>query len=262
MSYILEAKSVQISPIRILAEGIKSMIVEMSLICDKNGIRMIAMDKKSKIILIHLELFANKFEKFEYNHSSPKFILGVNTDHFYKIVKTASNSDTITFFVSQSDLNTLGILLEDGNIKQMTQYKLNLIDRDEPDLPFPDSTFPFRITMPSADLQKICRDMTLLDARIVEIKNVNSTLSFSCKGHFASCTTTIGDNANEFGIENEKKDEIISGMFSIPFLTLFTKCTNLCNNIEIYMKNDWFLMIKYTVAELGEIKLCLMPAVV
>jgi hypothetical protein len=25
------------------------------------------------------------------------------------------------------------------------------------------------------------------------------------------------------------------------------------------MKNDWFMMIKYVIANLGEIKLCLMP---
>jgi hypothetical protein len=30
-------------------------------------------------------------------------------------------------------------------------------------------------------------------------------------------------------------------------------------NMEIHMKNGWFLMIRYVVANLGEIKLCLMP---
>jgi hypothetical protein len=48
-------------------------------------------------------------------------------------------------------------------------------------------------------------------------------------------------------------------MFSLPHLVLFTKCTNLCNNLEIHMKNDWFLMIRYVVANLGSIQLCLMP---
>jgi len=42
-------------------------------------------------------------------------------------------------------------------------------------------------------------------------------------------------------------------------LVLFSKCTNLCNSIELYLKNDFPLIIKYSVASLGEIKLCLAP---
>ena len=37
------------------------------------------------------------------------------------------------------------------------------------------------------------------------------------------------------------------------------KLSRNCNSIEIYLKNDYPLIIKYTVASLGEIKLCLAP---
>ena len=37
--------------------------------------------------------------------------------------------------------------------------------------------------------------------------------------------------------------------------------TNLCSNIELYLKNDYPLIIKYSVASLGDIKLCLTPRV-
>jgi proliferating cell nuclear antigen len=210
-------------------------------------------------VLVHLRLNAEKFEKFEYNHTSPKFVIGINTDHLYRIVRTATNDDTITFYVDQADPNSLGILLEDGERKQVTRFKLNLLDRDEPDIQLPETEFSTHITMPSLDFQKICRDMTLLGAKTVEIKNVNSSLTFSCKGHFASRTTVMGDSESEFSIQKKESDEIVTGTFSLPHLVLFTKCTNLCNNLEVRMKNDWFLMIRYVVANLGEIKLCLMP---
>jgi DNA polymerase III sliding clamp (beta) subunit (PCNA family) len=96
-------------------------------------------------------------------------------------------------------------------------------------------------------------------AKTVEIKSIGETLTFSCKGQFATRSTILGDSDSEFSIHKQKTDEIISGNFSLPHLTLFTKCTNLSSNMELYMKNDWFLMIKYVVANLGEIKLCLMP---
>jgi hypothetical protein len=42
-------------------------------------------------------------------------------------------------------------------------------------------------------------------------------------------------------------------------LGYFIKCTNLCSQIEMYLENDLPLVVKYYVASLGEIKLCLAP---
>lgn len=255
--YIVEAKTVQTGAVRTLIEALRSILVEMSLLFDKDGIRMIAMDN-TRTVLVHLRLQAEKFEKFTYAHNVPKLIIGVTTDHLYRIVRTATNDDTLTFYIDGEDPNSLGILMENGDKKQIHRYKLSLLDRDEPDITLPETEFSTRITMPSLDFQKICRDMTLLSAKTVDITNVGSTLTFACKGHFASRTTVMGDTEAEFNIQKKTNDEIVSGTFSIPHLVLFTKCTNLCNNLEIHMKNGWFLMIRYVVANLGEIKLCLM----
>ena len=53
--------------------------------------------------------------------------------------------------------------------------------------------------------------------------------------------------------------EIVQGVFSLKYLTLFTKCTNLCQTIQVYLKNDYPLIICYSVGNLGEIKMCLAP---
>jgi proliferating cell nuclear antigen len=258
VDYLVEAKTVQTGAIRTLVEALKCILVEMSLLFDSEGIRMVAMDN-TRTVLVHLRLYSDKFEKYAYNHTAQKFIIGVNTDHLYRIIKTATNDDTITFYVENNDPNTLGILLEDGEKKQVTRYKLNLLDRDEPDIQLPETEFSAHVTMPSLDFQKICRDMTLLGAKTVEIKNVGSSLTFGCKGHFASRTTVMGDSENDFSIQKKVNDEIVTGLFSLPHLVLFTKCTNLCNNLEIHMKNDWFMLIRYVVANLGDVKLALMP---
>lgn len=268
MGYIVEAKTVQTGAIRTLKEALKCILVEMSLIFDNEGIKMIAMDT-SKTILVHMKLYADKFEKFVYKYNAKQFIIGVNTEHLYRIVKTATNDDTITFYIDESDIGTLGILLENSEKKQVTRYKLSLIDTDVQDLKLPETEFSTHVTMPSTDFQKICRDMTLLGAKTVEIKNVAPTLTFTCKGSFASRTTVMGEEDSEISIQKSSSKTagseagvptITVGNFSLPTLVLFTKCTNLCNNLEIQMKNDWFLMIRYVIANLGEIKLCLMPA--
>ena len=50
-------------------------------------------------------------------------------------------------------------------------------------------------------------------------------------------------------------------MISLKYLVLFSKCTNLCNSVELFLKNDFPLITKYNIASLGEIKLCLAPKI-
>jgi len=58
---------------------------------------------------------------------------------------------------------------------------------------------------------------------------------------------------------NVTDTSIVQGIFALKHLFLFTNCTNLCNNIEMYLRNDYPLIVKYDVGSLGEIKLCLAP---
>lgn len=114
--------------------------------------------------------------------------------------------------------------------------------------------------MKSTDFQKICRDMVNISDEI-EIKAVDNSLILTCKGEFAEQETVIGECSSN-GIsfcQNCKDSEIIQGIFSLKYLTLFAKCTNLCPSIQIYLKNDYPLIVCYNVGSLGEIKMCLAP---
>ena len=69
----------------------------------------------------------------------------------------------------------------------------------------------------------------------------------------------VHQNGLKFNQNKVDESHIVQGIFSLKYLVLFTKCTNLCNQIQLYIKNDYPLVIKYAVASLGNIKLCLAP---
>ena len=58
---------------------------------------------------------------------------------------------------------------------------------------------------------------------------------------------------------NNDNNDIIQGYYNLKHLVLFTKCTNLCNQIEMYMKNNFPIVIKFSVGSLGSLKLALAP---
>ena len=254
-SYSLEIKTVQSAAFRVLTEALKEILTDANFEIDNTGIKVMAMDS-SHTVLVHLKLNASNFEFYKCDE---KKILGINMLNFFKLIKTMGNSDTLTLFLERDNENVLGIKIENSEKNTTTKYNLNLMDLHEENIQIPPAVFDSVITMPSVDFQKICRDMHNL-ADNLEIKSTENQLIFSCKGHFASQETSIGEtNSGLSFVKNENPDEIVQGIFALKHLVLFSKCTNLCNSSELYLKNDYPLIIKYSVASLGDIKLCLAP---
>ena len=138
-----------------------------------------------------------------------------------------------------------------------TTYFLNLLDLNNEQFDIPEVQFNSVITLPSNDFQKLMRDMNNL-ADFVEIKNVDNKFILTCSGDFCSQETVLSDN-DLVNINNKNHSDIIQGIFNLKYLVLFTKCTNLSNNVELYLKNNYPLIIRYNVASLGSLKLCLSP---
>jgi proliferating cell nuclear antigen len=253
-NYSLEVRTVQSSAFKILMEAMKELLTDTSIEFDETGMKIISMDN-SHVVLVHLKLDACKFEHY---YCESKIVIGVNMLNMYKLIRSINSNDILTLFIDSHDMNHLGIKIENGEKNTKTTYKLNLLDLDNQKITIDSADFNSVITLPSIDFQKICRDMNNI-ADFVEIKNVDTQLILSCKGDFCSQETIIADNENGNAISAKKCDEIVQGIFNLKYLVLFTKCTNLCNTVEVYLKNDYPLLIKYTVASLGEIKLALAP---
>lgn len=250
----LEIKTVQASSFKILVEALKELLTDTCIEFDESGMKIIAMDN-SHIVLVHLKLDAQKFEHF---YCRGKLSIGVNMLNFHKLIKTINSNDTLTLFMDDADINHLGIKIENMDKHTKTIYKLNLLDLDNPQISIDPTEFNSVITLPSSDFQKICRDMNNV-SELVEIKNIGNQLIFSCKGDFCCQETVLSDNETGAITTISKNSDIIQGVFKLKYLVLFTKCTNLCNTIEVYLKNDYPMIIKYAVASLGEIKLAIAP---
>jgi proliferating cell nuclear antigen len=260
-SNVLTIKTVQIAPFRTLMTALKDILLETNISFQKDGIRIINMDK-SHTILAHLYLNADNFEYYECKKD--KIIIGVNMFHLFKLINSIDNDDTLTIYIENNDYvdgitSHLGLKFENGDIKQCKTQKLRLIEPDLEELQVPDVTFSSIINLPSSDFQKIIRDLSCISDKL-EIKSVSNELIFKCSGQFASAEIhrAESDGSMEF-IVKQDASKIIQGEFSLKNLGYFIKCTNLCSQIEIYLENDLPLVVKYNVASLGEIKLALAP---
>jgi len=258
---VLTIKTVQIAPFRTLMTALKDILLETNITFEPDGIRIINMDK-SHTILAHLYLAAQNFEFYECKKE--KIIIGVNMFHLFKLINSIDNDDTLTIYIENTDyvdgiVSHLALKFENGEIKQCKTQKLRLIEPEPEELEYPDVKFASIINLPSADFQKIIRDLSCISDKL-EIKSVGNELIFKCQGQFASAEIHRAESDGSMGfILKQDSSKVIQGEFSLKNLGYFIKCTNLCSQIEVYLENDLPLVVKYNVASLGEIMLALVP---
>jgi proliferating cell nuclear antigen len=258
---VLILKTVQIAPFKTLITALKDILLETNMTFREDGIRIINMDK-SHTVLVHLSLDASKFEQYECKKD--KIIIGLNMVHFFKLISSSDNEETLSIYIENADyvdgiVSNLTIKFENGDIKQCRTLKLRLIEPEPEELEYPDVKFSSIINLPSTDFQKIIRDLSCISDKL-EIKSVGGELIFKCVGGFATAeiNRAEADGSMRF-IEKQDSTKINQGEFSLKNLGYFIKCTNLCPQIEVYLENDLPLVVKYNVATLGHIQLCLAP---
>lgn len=235
---------------------------------EQNCMKINAVDP-SKTVLINLKLDGINFNKFVCKKS--KLLLGVNLSCFYKLIKSIGKNDILTLDMDHDNKNLLNIKIDGNDRKKVTEYNMKLLDLAETKISIPEITFDAVITMDSQEFNKLCRDMNNI-ADYVEIQCLHDKIIFTCKGEIANQKTTYktaldddDDQSILVSISHASKNQgsnapqIVQGIFELKNLVLFSKCASLSGEIEIFMKNSFPLVIKYTIATLGRILLCLTP---
>lgn len=277
MVRLFEMKTEHVTPFKTILEVLKDVLTDINLECTndytdendptriiKGGIKIVTVDP-TKSVLINLKLDADQFTTYFCAHSP--FIIGLNLSTLYKLLKNLEREETLTLFVEDSEKQYLAVQIENTEKNCITMYRIKLMDLDNIPVKLPSTEYDAMVTMSSSDFHKVCKEMHQI-SEYIEIRCTPRFIKFTFKGD--SCDGSklfIVDEKNGINIKyikycNETSNSafpIIQGIYELKNLTLFTKCTNLCNEIQIYMRNNYPLVIKYSIATLGRIFLCLSP---
>ena len=182
----------------------------------------------------------------------------------YKLLKSIDKGDTLTFYFDDENKQYLGITSYSSEKKATTQDKLKLMDLDAPVLKVPSiMKYDGNVLMPASEFHKMCRDISNI-AEHLEIKCTATSIIFKCKGDSAErekTYSTTGCDKNSISITqtSDKSPIILQGVYELKDLTLFNKCAGLCGDVEIIMKNNSPLVLKYIIGTVGKALLCISP---
>lgn len=275
-------------PIIVLFGVLKDVLTESSIIFKKTIDNSKENPKESRCmiinefnskqtIFINLKLSNEMFSKFELEN--PMHAFGVDLEIFYKLIKPINKKDKLTISVEHENINIIKLNIEssDNIMKsefELTSRDLNIMDNNLNQ----QGDFTKIIIMDSNDFHnQICKQLNALSDKIkITCRDNSITFEtyFENNDYNGSATNgkfiltelkdqQIDENGhvihNRIKIINNKdskdyqENEEVVGIFNIKDISSFHKFSALSDDIKIYFKNKYPLMLYYTIASGGRI---------
>ena len=232
--------TIQATAFKSTFEVLKDILNDVNIYFRPDGMYIVTLDT-ARTSLVDIYLAADNFE--EYHCEQEEIIAGINISNTFKLLKTITNNDVLQIEIKSKEYMNIEIMSEVK--KTTTHFQLKLLDINESRIEVPDVEMTTITTLPSADFQRLCRDMSNIGTDI-EIRRVGKEIKLKCEGDFANQETSI---------ECPEESPEISGLYSLRYMNIFTEATSMCASIQIIQETgNRFLILKYNVANLGELK--------
>jgi proliferating cell nuclear antigen len=235
----MKLATIQASAIKSTFEVLKDILNDVNVYFKPDGLYVTTLDT-ARTSLVDMFLSADNFE--EYSCES-EIVAGINVTNTFKLLKSITNNDVLMMSIESREY--MNIEIHNETKKTCTKFALKLLDINENQIEVPEMNMTTVTPMPSIDFQRICRDMYNIGTDI-EITRDGTAFRLKCEGDFANQETEI---------QCTEESPKISGVYSLRYMNIFTKATNMCSTVQIMQEElNRFLILKYNVANLGDLK--------
>ncbi|KAF8469570.1 proliferating cell nuclear antigen [Kalaharituber pfeilii] len=239
---MLEARIEQASVLKRVVEAIKDLVQDCNFDCNDTGIALQAMDN-SHVALVSMLLRADGFSPYRCDRN---IALGVNLNSLTKVLRCAQNEDMVTLKAEDAPDN-LNLVFENTENDRISEYDIKLMDIDQEHLGIPDTEYAASITLPSAEFQRICRDLNQL-SESVSIEATKDGVKFSCSGDIGNGSVTLRPHQNIEKPELSTKIDLtepVALTFSLKYLVNFCKASSLSSSVTLSLSAEFPLLVEY-----------------
>ncbi|KAE8379150.1 Mysoin-binding motif of peroxisomes-domain-containing protein [Aspergillus bertholletiae] len=240
-----------------VVDAIKDLVQDCNFDCNDSGIALQAMDN-SHVALVSMLLKAEGFSPYRCDRN---IALGINLVSLTKVLRAAQNEDILTLKADDSP-DAVNLMFESAETDRLSEYDIKLMDIDQEHLAIPETEYAATVEMPSAEFQRICKDLNALSESVV-IEATKEGVKFSCQGDIGSGSVTIRQHTNV-----EKPDQNVSIAlsepvaltFSLKYLVNFCKATSLSSKVTLSLSQEVPLLVEYGLGS-GHLRFYLAPKI-
>jgi len=276
-----------------IVSALSDLVEQGNFQVDSNMISFQGMDS-SHVSLVSLQLTEGGFENYRCDSNQ---VLGIQFAALNKILKCMTNKDSLSI-QAQDDGDLINFIFESQDQKRYSNFELKLNDIDAEQLGIPDTDYGTTVKMPSAEFQRICRDLAAI-GDTVTISATKQGVQFAVDGDIGAGSMMIKGMVAGSGAKGAVKDEDATQMdeededmqmavptqnvdddgdaedngvrieleesvqqtFSLRYLNNFTKATGLSKEVVLRMGADVPLEVEYKIADFGSLRYYLAPKI-
>lgn len=248
MTIIFRAKSQEAYVIKVLAELLSNNIKTGCFVIDDSGISLCMMDHQ-KTILIDLILQAENFSLYHYSHNTSKIYVGINLNHFHKMLRSIKKKDSIELFIDDTSINDLGIKVIPKEHNRVSTSFIKIQNVQNLDIVIPSGYSSKPLNISSSEFQKMIKDFGNIGTS-VKVLSKNYIIDFSINaGGILKRSVKFGEDGDSTHNENQE----YSQDFLTEQLCRITKLSGLSSCLQIYTGKP--LLFKSNIGNLGKISI-------
>jgi len=278
-----------------IVSALSDLVEQGNFQVDANMISFQGMDS-SHVSLVSMQLTESGFENYRCDSNA---VLGIQFAALNKILKCMTSKDSLSI-QAQDDGDIVNFIFESADQKRYSNFELKLNDIDAEQLGIPDTDYATTVKMPSAEFQRICRDLAAI-GDTVTISATKQGVQFAVDGDIGSGSMMIkgfvagsaaktvkdeDEDATQMDDEDEdlqmavpsgnvdddggdeddngvriQLEESVQQTFSLRYLNNFTKATGLSKEVVLRMGAEVPLEVEYKIADFGSLRYYLAPKI-
>ena len=254
MTHLFKCKTGEAYYVKVLAELLTNNIKTGCFEVNEDGISLRMFDHPRKT-LVDLYLLSENFSYYRYKSDLEKICVGLNLNHFHKMLKSIKKKDSLQLFIEKDADTELGIkTIPKENTRITTSgIKIQNIQSIEIDTP---TGYGKPVIVPSAEFQKMCKDLSSIGSTKIKVRARDFHIEFEADADgILKRKVTFGENE-----ENDDEDELdmreYVATFSTEQLVRITKLSGLSSTMQIFpASGDLPLLFKSNIGSLGKISI-------
>ncbi len=253
--------------LRTFAETVSPLLVEGTIEFTKEEMRVRG---SSQISFCDGRFFGHEDDVLEYIYDwdAEVYSIGISFETLHSCLSAVSPNDTVTILITDSNQNCsrphVTVCIENSELGYTYEDDIYLLLLETQELDDSDKikNFDKMISMSSTLLLRVLRnaakrsDDTQIYTRRIAGKE---KIYFKSNGDDASMTFSLAFETNpdeKKSVECLKKD-----VYSLKYLLLITKATNLSNTVRIYLRDQQYLAVNYKIGARSSVLFCLAPQI-
>ena len=248
-SYIFHVKTKEGFMLKLISEYLSNTIKYPAFRIDNTGIYLRSVDSEN-VILIDLKLPSTSFPKYK---CTKPIVFGVNSTHFYRLLKNIKKKDSVSLFIREDKELELGITVEqndENNDKVTTFINISYVQSEDIDLP---EGYENPVIVTAKNFQKLKTLHSI--GSTIRITIVGNCIRFfvNGKGLFTR-EVVMGENDDDED-DNDNKKVGYQQTFITHLITQLTKCAGQRSNgtIQVLFHEQLPLQLKLKTGDLGEL---------